>query len=246
MGFDPTYDGTNPSIQKSFVEPSASLAADGIILRHVLEHVPDPVAFLTHIRDVNAGHGRIYIEVPCFDWICRNRAWFDIFYEHANYFRLEDFHRLFSDVVMVGHLFGEQYLVCVAELQSLRTPPSSGWTAVNMPVDFAPPERFTRLVGPHHAGTREAVWGCGSKGVIFSLLRARSGDPIDIAIDINPKKHGLYLPGSGLEVLPPARGLEGLPPGSTIYVMNPMYAKEIESQGGAAYRYVCLSPPSRV
>ena len=244
-GFDPTYEGVNPRVHKSFVEPSTSLVAQGVILRHVLEHVPDPVAFLKHIRNANHGRGLIYIEVPCFDWICRNRAWFDIFYEHVNYFRLEDFERMFAGVVMAGRLFGDQYLFCVAELASLRTPVQSGWTQVHMPSDFAPPEQWASFGGPIGAEKREAVWGCASKGVIFSLLRERAGAPIDVAIDINPKKHGMFLPGSGLEVLPPARGLAELPPGSTIYVMNPMYAREIEAQGGDRYEYVCLSPLSR-
>lgn len=140
-GFDPTYDGHNPNVRKSFVNSSVPLAAEGIILRHVLEHVPDPVAFLNQLCDANAGRARIYIEVPCFDWIRRNRAYFDIFYEHANYFRLEDFERLFSEVVMAGHLFGEQYLFCVAESQSLRTQPRSSWTQVQMPLDFVPSDQ---------------------------------------------------------------------------------------------------------
>lgn len=244
-GFDPTYDGDSPLVHKSFVEPSISLAAEGVILRHVLEHVPDPVGFLNSLRNANGGRGRIYIEVPCFDWICGNRAWFDIFYEHVNYFRLEDFARLFSDVVMAGRLFGDQYLFCVAELESLRTPVLSGWTQVHMPFDFGSPEQWASSGGSCGMEKREAVWGCASKGVIFSLLRERAGAPIDVAIDINPKKHGMFLPGSGLEVLPPARGLAELPPGSTIYVMNPMYAHEIEAEGGDAYQYVCLSPLSQ-
>jgi len=37
----------------------------------------------------------IYIEVPCFDWICLHRSWFDVFYQHFN-FRLADFDRVFG------------------------------------------------------------------------------------------------------------------------------------------------------
>jgi len=243
-GFDPTYTGKNPSVRKTFVEPSVSLAAEGIILRHVLEHVPDPVSFLNNIRSANGGTGRIYLEVPCFDWICRNRAWFDIFYEHVNYFRLEDFERLFSEVVAVGHFFGDQYLFCVAELQNLCDPPHSGWTPVDMPSDFTPSEDCLARIESAEPSVRQAVWGCGSKGVIFSLMRARAGNPIDVAIDINPKKQGMYLPGTGLKVMSPHNGLAALPNGSTIYVMNPIYFHEIKSQGGSGYHYVCLSPLS--
>jgi len=242
-GFDPTYEGDNPRVQKSFVSPSTSLRATGVILRHVLEHVPDPIAFLDELRVANDGKGRIYIEVPCFDWIRENRAWFDIFYEHVNYFRLEDFERIFDCVIQTGRLFGGQYLYCIAELGSLRDSPRSGWTLSSLPDNFLPPELASPPNDAARLQCKEAMWGCASKGVIFGLLRARAGRPLDVAIDINPKKHGMYLPGSGLVVSTPSDGLAQLPPGSTIYVMNPMYTAEIQAAGGPNYNYVILSRP---
>jgi hypothetical protein len=242
-GFDPTYEGVNPRVQKSFVCPSTSLQAAGVILRHVLEHVPDPVAFLNQIRTANEGEGRIYIEVPCFDWIRENRAWFDIFYEHVNYFRLEDFNRIFDCIVQTGRLFGGQYLYCIAELGSLRDSPRSGWTLSSLPDNFLPLELASPPNNAARLSCKEAMWGCASKGVIFGLLRTRAGRPLDVTIDINPNKHGMYLPGSGLLVSPPGAGLAQLPPGSTIYVMNGMYAAEIEAAGGPDYNYVILPRP---
>src|SRR6266566_4337757 len=112
-GVDPTYEGSNPAVIKEYFTPQLGVRADGIVLRHVLEHVRDPVAFLANIRDTNGGGGKIYIEVPCFDWICAHRSWFDIFYEHVNYFRLSDFARMFGLVHEAGHTFGGQYLYIV-------------------------------------------------------------------------------------------------------------------------------------
>ena len=82
------------------------------------------------------GGGLIYIEVPCFEWILRARAWFDIFYEHVNYFRLGDFSKMFGHVVDGGHLFGGQYLYVVADLATLRPPVSSLADRVDFPEDF--------------------------------------------------------------------------------------------------------------
>ncbi len=240
-GFDPTYEGENPKICKTYFDPLVSLDAKAIVLRHVLEHVPDPVNFLTEIRGANSKSGLIYIEVPCFDWICDHRAWFDVFYEHVNYFRLEDFGRIFGQVLSCGHLFGGQYLYCIAELRSLRDSPQAGWTIAELHPGFAPSEQSLRGSGNEFRKPKQAVWGCASKGVIYSLLRDRANNPIDVAIDINPKKHGFYLPGSGVQVLAPAIGLEKLPPGSTVFVMNPMYVDEIKAQGGGSYKYVCFS-----
>jgi hypothetical protein len=78
-----------------------------------------PYDFLCQLRDANGGGGMIYIEVPCFDWILSERAWFDIFYEHLNYFCLTDFDRMFDRVIQKGRFFGDQYLYVVADLASL-------------------------------------------------------------------------------------------------------------------------------
>src|ERR1017187_6492880 len=121
-GLDPAYEGSNPSVIKRYFSPESGLRADGIVLRHVLEHLQDPVGFLSRVRDANGGGGKIYIEVPCFDWICDHRAWFDIFYEHVNYFRLPDFHRMFGLVYEAGHAFNGQYLYVVADLATIRAP----------------------------------------------------------------------------------------------------------------------------
>lgn len=135
-GFDPTYEGSNPHIVKSYFEPATGLSADGAVLRHVLEHMSNPVAFLQSIRDANGGGGRVYIEVPCLDWIVDNRAWFDIFYEQVNYFRLADVHRMFGSVLEAGHVFGGQYLYVVADLATLRQPSLECDDGFSFPADF--------------------------------------------------------------------------------------------------------------
>ena len=135
-GFDPTYEGNNPKILKHYFEPGVGIKANGLVLRHVLEHIQDPVSFLHQLKTANGGNGKIYIEVPCFDWICEHKAWFDIFYEHVNYFRLADFKRMFDEVIESGKVFGGQYLYVIAELSSLRIPVIDMNNRVNFPSDF--------------------------------------------------------------------------------------------------------------
>ena len=233
-GFDATYEGNNPRIQRKLFSADVTVQADGLILRHVLEHIKDPFSFLSQLKEANGGQGRIYIEVPCFDWICEHRAWFDIFYEHVNYFRLSDFSRFFGEIVSSGRFFGDQYLYVVADLGSLRQRP--------LPTEggFRLPDDFTRAISERQSDdkVRAVVWGGASKGVIFSLLRARSGAPVDKVIDINPEKQGRFLPGTGLRVYAPDQVLPELPKGSRIYVMNSNYLSEIRSMAGENFIYV--------
>jgi len=230
-GFDPTYEGNNPRVVKEYFQASLGIKARGLILRHVLEHILDPVDFLGRLRDANGGGGLIYIEVPCFDWVCAHRAWFDVFYEHVNYFRLSDFHRMFGVVPRAQRTFGGQYLSVVADLASLKTPERDPKDAVPFPDDF---------VGRNHIEPDGpfAVWGAGSKGVLFSIMMARAGFKPDLVIDINPKKQNKYLPVTGLRISSPTDAFAQLTPGSTLYVMNSNYMDEIREISMNKFHYV--------
>lgn len=170
-GFDPAYEGKNPRIEWRFFDHRRGIIANGIILRHVLEHIRDPVVFLQELRTSNNSAGLIYIEVPDFDWICQHRAWFDIYDEHVNYFRLNDLLAMFNSVVDAGRLFGNQYLYIVAELGSLRRPTFREGDELSFPEDFLSTLNAT-------SPSREipgAVWGGSSKGVIFSPAAQPNG-----------------------------------------------------------------------
>lgn len=233
VGYDPTYEGSNPVVRREYFTEDLGITGEGLILRHVLEHIEDPVSFLHRLAAANGHRGLIYIEVPCLDWICRHRAWFDIFYEHVNYFRLSDFDRIFGRVVHSGRAFGGQYLTVIADLATLRTPQRDPADPVDFPADLT--DRLTAEASADQG--RVVVWGGASKGVIFSLLRERAGHPVDRVIDINPAKQGRYLPATGLRVMSPTEGLEGLPEGSQIYVMNPNYLDEVRTMVGP--RFAC-------
>jgi SAM-dependent methyltransferase len=234
-GIDPAYEGDDPDIITAPFERGLGLSAQGIVLRHTLEHMRHPVDFLAGILHANGGRGDIYIEVPCFDWIRLHRAWFDIFYEHVNYFRLDDFRRMFGTVHDCGHVFGGQYLYVIADLASLREPVAGTDGEVTMPADF-----LSRLDTSAHIAAnaaRNAVWGASSKGVIFSVHLARARASLALAIDINPAKQGRYLPVTGLPVVAPDTAARTLHEGDHVFVMNSNYYDEIRRQSANRYRY---------
>jgi cephalosporin hydroxylase/SAM-dependent methyltransferase len=233
-GFDATYEGSNPRVRRQYYGPGVIDRAEGLVLRHVLEHIQDPFAFLELLRDANGGSGKIYIEVPCLDWICEHKAWFDIFYEHVNYFRLADFQRMFGEIVDCGRLFGGQYLYVVAELSSVRQPGYDPADAARFPADFMQ-QIDAPIIG---GGDHSVVWGGASKGVIFTLLKSRAGFAIDVVIDINPAKQGKYLAATGIQVSSPEQALPRLPSGSTVFVMNSNYLDEIKRMSNNAYNYI--------
>ena len=222
-GYDPAYEGDDPRIVPDLFGAGApAQAAGGFILRHVLEHIPDPVTFLRDVARANGGRGLVYIEVPCLDWICENRAWYDIFYEHVNYFRLGDFRRMFGRVLHADRGFGGQYLRVIADLSTLRIPAR----------DPADAPAFPAPLAPQFDDPRPLIWGAGSKGVIYALLRGRSGRAVAGVTDINPAKQGRFLPASALAVEAPEHALARVPQGTPILVMNPMYLDEVRRMSG--------------
>ena len=235
-GLDPTYEGDNPRVIKQYFTPQTGLHADAIILRHVLEHVQDPYAFLCGLRESNGGKGLIYIEVPCLDWIAQHHAWFDIFYEHVNYFRLGDFPRIFGRVLESARFFSGQYLYVVADLASLRTPECGPGDAFELPSDFMSAIASSRAE-LQRGSSKAAVWGGASKGVIFSLFMNRDGAAIDTVIDINPAKQGKYLAATGIRVSSPQEVVPLLPDGADIFVMNSNYLREIQEATAFRFNY---------
>ena len=74
------------------------------------------------------------------------------------------------------------------------------------------------------AGQRGVVWGAGSKGVTF-LNATGAGEEIAAVVDINPRKQGKYVAGTGQRIVAPAE-LAALRPDFVI-IMNANYRAEI-------------------
>ena len=241
-GIDPAYEGDDESILKQPFSPESGLRADAVVLRHTLEHIDRPLEFLALIRDANQGQGMIYIEVPCLDWILDHRAWFDFFYEHVNYFRLGDFHRIFGRVLASGRLFGGQYLYAIGDLATLREEDQLS----PAPAVQIPPDLFAGIETGLNSGAaarRSVVWGAAAKGVMFAHHASARGLALEFAIDINPAKQGGFLAGTGLEVLSAEQGLARLADGDQVYVMNSNYLDEIVRAGGSRLVYTTLDNP---
>ncbi len=77
--------------------PAKEESVDLIVMSHVLEHVPDPIAFLTDARENLRRDGAVFIEVPCRDWEHK-----PVDEPHLLFFEKATMHRLLTRVGFRG------------------------------------------------------------------------------------------------------------------------------------------------
>jgi SAM-dependent methyltransferase len=218
-----------------YSERYADLPADAIVCRHTLEHIAPVGDFMRTIRRAVGDRDDtvLLFEVPDVERVLDEVAFWDVYYEHCSYFSARSLARLFAltgfDVMNVERVFDDQYLVIEARPAAVTTPDSDDADALRRATDrFA--ERFReriehwrrRLVVSGRDGGRPVVWGAGSKAVAFL---SAVGNGVEYAVDVNPRKHGTYLAGTGQRVVPPSFLTSYRP--DLVIAMNPAYRAEI-------------------
>ena len=243
-GFDTSYEGPDSVrdgrlrfFKHYFAGGHVPEPVDALVCRHVIEHVPDPIAFLGSIRDVlESKTTKIFFETPCVEWIVRNQVLWDFFYEHCSYFNAasleEAFRRAGFEVAGVRHVFGGQYLWLEATPASARrTSPTDGGRVLELCREFAAAqsaalERWMLRLRALREHGKLAIWGAGAKGVTFAGLVDPHAALFDCVVDVNPRKQGCFVPGTGHAIVAPEELAER--DIRTAVLMNPNYRHENE------------------
>jgi SAM-dependent methyltransferase len=205
-------------------EPGAKL----VLLRHVLEHIGSPVAFLRELRKAVPAGANLYVEVPDLAWILQAGAFWDFCYEHCNYFTQQSLRLALSlagfRVVEQATSFAGQYQWALCSPGEVTQPDFEG--AGSAIAAYA--EREARELSRYRALVAESsciTWGMATKGVMLNVLVPGLAG----GVDINPKKQGRFAAVSGIEIHAP-EWLKGTEPDKTVLVMNPTYEREIRNQ----------------
>jgi hypothetical protein len=166
-------------------------------------------------------------------------AFEDIYYEHCSYFSPGSAARLFRqtgyEVTDLALEYDDQYLMVEAtpvnspssRIQPLEESPEA---MLEQAEDYSRKiegtlnrwrEDVTRM---HDENRRPVIWGSGSKCVAF-LTTIGMNEEIEHVVDINPHRHGKFIPGLGKEIKSP-EFLKSYDP-QVVIVMNRIYTDEI-------------------
>ena len=243
FGFDPSYVGLDTDLDGQLVfrrcyydDSCTDVVADVVICRHVIEHVPEPMALLRSVRMAlkQSPHARVFFETPCVDWILRNKVVWDFFYEHCSLFTKESLSAAFVKagftVERVEHVFGGQYLWLEARVTDTVLPAAQSQpeTAALARVYGKDEEHLNRQwrarLSELKACGNIALWGAGAKGATFANLVDPEGLLIECVVDLNPNKQGRYIPGTGHPIVAPAELAQRHVKSAVL--MNPNYRVE--------------------
>ncbi len=248
VGFDPSLaeDVAPPAgvtlVRDQYSATYSDVRADFVCSRHVLEHLPDPRNFMEQLREVLGDRGpvRFFFEVPNGAFVFSELSLWDLIYEHVSLFTGPSLARLFEisgfAVSRAFPSFAGRFLCVEASLggasgghladieDSLEAPGPDdvGGFAGRCAAKLARWNR--RLAVWSEQRARIVVWGAGSKGIMFVNLVEEPG-AVAALVDINPRKQGLFAPGTGHRILSPEE-LPALRP-DVVLVMNGVYEHEI-------------------
>lgn len=238
-GYDVSYEGESPLIHARYLTDNDRIAADGVILRHVLEHVSQPHLFLKTLHKV-FGSIPIYIEVPRSEWIFDNGAFFDITYEHVNYFSEQALAALFDrKCISQKRIFEDQYQYLIANLGDFSVDfaslygNESSWTSIDFDQLFPSiTQKINHIESALHPLGRIFLWGGATKGCMFlhhCLRLSRLSGRFSMVVDINPSKWGKLMPSTMLPICNPAQLFQQVNSHDMIIVANPNYRLEVIS-----------------
>lgn len=218
FGFDPAYRGAaqDPNgicYYRNYFGAEASRLITGgeiiFLIRHVIEHVPDPVQFLQSIRAAVQSdcRTRLFIETPCVEWIFRNHSVQEFFYEHCNYWTAETLGaaaaRAGFTTIRFKHVFEGQFLWVeltptpegAAQIhQDSSTGAGEALVESYLASESATIAAWRRCITDAAVKGPVALWGAGAKGVTMASLIDPECNLINCLIDINQRKQNRYTP----------------------------------------------------
>lgn len=250
-GFDPAYiPGRNENMEKNKVsiindyysQKYANVQCDFLCCRMTLEHIYETDDFIKTVKKSieNKPDTIVFFQVPDVRRILKDQAFWDIYYEHCSYFSPGSLAKLFRnndfEIIDLYMDYDDQYIMMGARLnpgvECNSLPAEEDILELKSMVDNFSKNIKNKLItwkGYFENAKKDrkkiVLWGGGSKGVAF-LTTLKINNGVEYVVDINPKKEGTFMAGTGQKIVLPEFLMEYKP--DTVIVMNSIYCNEIQ------------------
>ena len=215
VGFDPNVTpetGIGLEFHARFFEPLQDMPAyapDALVMRHVLEHLTDPSAFVEKLAWGAAALEKpvfLFAEMPCIDRVFETHRLADFFYEHPSHFTTESFTTLMKragEVVQVAHGYDREVIFGLVRLEI----PPHARERMATALSFAESAERNRAAIRQQMddlasrGQTIAIWGGTGKAAAFIHQFGADAQRFPVVVDSDPDKAGTYVPGAGQRIL---------------------------------------------
>jgi len=230
---------------------------DLIVMRHLIEHVPDPIALLQECKGLLTNGGMVLIETPNIEHTLFNHVIGNFYHQHLHYFSIRSLPHLMEragyKVMAHGIKDFRQFMVIKPAEISIypeRDPYADlVYAAFKGYFGYVQELRSQLQDWFRIHPERIAIYGASSTATGIVHLGGMPPEKIAFVVDGDPRKAGFAIPGTGVRVFPPDHLRDE--PVDSVIIASDFYAKEIEgllrkNYGSVVKRVILCHPAWKV
>ena len=222
-------DTTIISIKGYFSSDIHQITADLVAFRQVLEHIDNPKSFLADtVKGLSKKDGvtHFYIEVPNSEMAFAGDRFYDIYYDHCNYFTVKSITSILEECgLKVGELTLEmnKEIICViASTKHFKA------KTVKEKLNGAVDSIRSALESHLTQNKKVLVWGAAGNGANLLNTLQLNSSVIPFVIDKDTNKHGKFIPIMGQQIISPDEAVKLKP--DVILIMSQFHRPEISKE----------------
>lgn len=250
IGIDPGFDfsiidkeGVDIKfIRDYYSEKYASLDVDLLTCRHVLNVIGDPISLIQSIKKNLAGKEDtiVYFDVPNVYYTLGEKIIWNVVYENRSWFNEKSLKYLLESngfkVLNTAKCWNDEYIsieavplkdsIKISEVKQSEIQELSLITnAFKAEFEKIKSDTEDKIIKLKNSDKRVIAWGAGARSVSFFNIFDLT-EKVPNIIDINEKRHGKFLPGTGQSIVNPDF-IKTFQP-DLVIITNPTYSKEIQ------------------
>ncbi|MCT7581816.1 class I SAM-dependent methyltransferase [Aliarcobacter butzleri] len=175
-----------------------------IVVRHLLEHLEDPIKFLQEIDNfITSDDCLVYIEIPNFDEIVNNSRFYDLFYDHFGYYFQSVFKNILEKtnlkIIDTIEMFDSQHIGYFCKKNSNK---EYNFESNQLSLNFKFEDQKTKINKYLEQYNGILIWGAGAHGLsLFYSLSERNKNNVLNFIDNDILKQKKFIPETDIQIV---------------------------------------------